>query len=82
MKNQKGVCFENMNLNKMLEFKKMKDDFEQNHPMMPKYLKKIKEVGLEVDDVVEIVVKKKNGEVYPANIKINEADLESFREIF
>jgi len=70
-----------MNIQKLMQLSKRKDEFVDNHPMVPRFLQKIKKEGLEENDIIEIMVKKTNGEEYTANIKVKNSDLILFNEI-
>lgn len=70
-----------MNVQQLMQLNGMKNKFIKNHPMVPKFLKKIRKDGLEVNDVIEITVKKENGEDCTANIKIQESDLELLNQL-
>lgn len=70
-----------MNIQKLLQLKGMKNKFVKNHPMFPKFISKIKQVGLEENDLIEIIVKKTNGETYTSNIKISTSDLELLEQV-
>ncbi len=70
-----------MNIQQLLQLNKMKATFTKNHPMMGKYFKKIQQVGIEEGDVIEIVLKKNDGESYPANIKVKQSDLELLNQV-
>jgi hypothetical protein len=70
-----------MNVQQLMQLNGMKNKFTKNHPMVPKFLKKIRKDGLEVNDVIEITVKKENGEDCTANIKIQESDLELLNQL-
>lgn len=70
-----------MNLQQLMKINGMRQKFTRNHPMVPKFLKKVKKDGLEVNDILEITVKKENGEDCTANIKIQEEDLELLNQL-
>lgn len=70
-----------MNVQQIMKINGMRHKFVKNHPMIPKFIKKIQKDGLEVNDIIEITVKKENGEDCTANIKINESDLELLNQL-
>jgi hypothetical protein len=70
-----------MNIQKLMQASKMKDEFVRNHPMMPKFFDKMKKVGIEENDIVELIVKKTDGEDYAANIKVKKSDIELLNEL-
>lgn len=70
-----------MDIQKLMQMNSMKNKFTKNHPMVPKFIKKIRKDGLEIDDVIEIKVIKKNGEECTANIKIMGTDLELLNQL-
>lgn len=70
-----------MDIRKLMQLKNMKNQFVNNHPMFPAFLKKIRQEGLEENDVIEVSVMKKNGETYTSNIKIKKSDLELLNQV-
>ena len=60
----------------ILKIKRAKDVFVENHPKFPAFLSAVGKNSIQVDSVIEITVRTKDGEEISSNIKIKESDLE------
>ena len=65
-----------MDMGKMMKFMGAKKQFEKNHPKFFSFCKAAFGRGLEVDTILEITVKKPDGEILTTNIKVCNSDLE------
>ena len=70
-----------VNPSAILKIKVLWDQFTNQHPKFPLFLKAISAQGLKKDTLVEIKVTTLEGETYQTNIKVTETDLELFETL-
>ena len=65
-------------------FFKMKglwDQFVANHPKFPLFLQAVASKPLEADTVIEISIRRPNGDTISSNVKLTPSDLELFEQL-
>lgn len=66
---------------KLMELKRMKETFEQNHPKFPRFVEDVSREAIREGTVVEITVTTPEGRVYCSNLKVQPSDLEMLAAI-
>lgn len=70
-----------MNPAKILQMKSAWDSFRNNHPKFVKFMENVGKDKIQNGDVIEIVIKKENGEEIASNLKVTESDLALFESL-
>ena len=70
-----------MNPASLMKIMAAKNKFEQNHPKFGAFLKAAFGGGIEEGTIMELTVKKPNGEELTTNIKVLQSDLELLEEL-
>lgn len=66
---------------KLLQMKSAWDTFRNNHPKFVKFIENVGKDKIQDGDVIEIIVKKENGEEIASNLKVTESDLALFESL-
>lgn len=69
---------------KLIELKKLKDEFANSHPKFHRFLHDMAHQEIKEGTVIEIQIKSENGKVYCSNLRVTESDLrfiESLKEL-
>ncbi|MCQ2506348.1 MAG: hypothetical protein MJ113_04130 [Lachnospiraceae bacterium] len=70
-----------MDMNSTMKFAMAWNQFKNNHPKFPAFLKALTNKGIKEGSVVEIIVTSFDGEKIESSIKITKSDLELFESI-
>ena len=70
-----------MNPMKLMQVKAVWDKFSANHPKFPKFLRAVGNGTIQTGTVIEVSVTTAEGKNYSTNLKIQEEDMELFREL-
>ena len=70
-----------MNPASLMKLMAAKNKFDQNHPKFGAFLKAAFGGGIEEGTIMELTVKKPNGEELTTNIKVQQSDLELLEEL-
>ncbi len=70
-----------MNPSILFKMKKAKDQFVENHPKFPLFLKKVGNTALIEGSVVEITVTTPTGETISSNVKLKASDMELIQQL-
>ncbi|MBQ8597717.1 MAG: hypothetical protein IJ409_08015 [Lachnospiraceae bacterium] len=70
-----------MNPASVMKLMAAKNKFDQNHPKFGAFLKAAFGGGIEEGTIMELTVKKPNGEELTTNIKVQQSDLELLEEL-
>lgn len=70
-----------VNIAQLMKFKGSWDKFVRNHPKVPGFLSAVQKEGLKEDTIIEITITTSTGKVLTSNVKLQESDIELFREL-
>ena len=70
-----------MNPMALMKLMNAKNKFTANHPKFVAFLNTVLKSGIEEGTVMELTVKKPNGEELTTNIKVQQSDLELLEEL-
>ena len=65
----------------VFKIKGLWDKFAANHPKFPKFLQAVISHPMEADTVIEITVRRPNGDLISSNVKLTASDLELFEQL-
>ena len=69
------------NPRKMMEMKKIKEQFEQRHPKVFPFLQTVSQSGICEGSIIEINVTRPDGKNFCSNIKVTPEDLEMLQQL-
>lgn len=70
-----------MNPGKLFKLKSAWDTFTRNHPKFPYFVQAVSQAGLQEGTVVEITVTTPEGKKISSNVKLQQSDIELYREL-
>lgn len=65
----------------IFKIKGLWDQFVQNHPKFPQFIKALHHAGIGEDSVIEVLVTQPDGQQMKTNIKVSASDLELFEQL-
>lgn len=66
----------------LFKVKSMMDRFNANHPRFVPFIQAVNKDALKEDTVVDIKFTTKEGDTFHTNLKLNQDDLDMFRQLF
>ena len=65
----------------IFKIKSMWDDFTGNHPKFPRFLRAAVSQSMEEGTIIEMIIKRPNGDTLASNIKLTTSDLELINQL-
>lgn len=66
---------------KLLQYKNAWEQFQNNHPKLPKFFEAVSREALDTGTVIEMTVTTADGKNYVSNIRLTESDVEMIKSI-